>query len=75
MPGGARQQLTFFTEPVHGGIYRPNGGDYVVFLKGIGGEWYQLFRYDAAAKLGIPPSTFDSKIKQPQKVWRHNLYV
>ncbi|MBV8834640.1 MAG: hypothetical protein JO108_36030 [Acidobacteriaceae bacterium] len=61
MPGGARQQLTFFTEPVHGGTYHPNGGDYVVFLKDAGGEWYQLFRYDAAAKLGIPPSTFDSK--------------
>jgi hypothetical protein len=37
-----------------------------------GGEWYQLFRHDAA-KFGIPPSTFDSKIKQPQKAWCHNL--
>jgi hypothetical protein len=47
MPGGARQQLTFFTEPVRGGTYHPNGGDYVVFSKDIGGgEWYQLFRYD-----------------------------
>jgi dipeptidyl aminopeptidase/acylaminoacyl peptidase len=49
MPGGARQQLTFFTEPVYGGKYHPNGGDYIVFSKDIGGgEWYQLFRDDLA---------------------------
>src|SRR6202034_723968 len=47
MPGGARQQLTFFKEPVNGSTYHPNGGDYIVFSKDVGGgEWYQLFRYD-----------------------------
>jgi dipeptidyl aminopeptidase/acylaminoacyl peptidase len=46
-PGGARQQLTFFNEPVRAGTFHPNGGDYIVYLKDIGGgEWYQLFRYD-----------------------------
>jgi Tol biopolymer transport system component len=50
MPGGARQQLTFFREPVYGGSYHPNGGDYIVFSKDVGGgEWYQLFRYDPAS--------------------------
>ncbi len=49
MPGGARQQLTFFPEPVYGGTFHPNGGDYIVFSKDVGGgEWYQLFRYDLA---------------------------
>ena len=49
MPGGARQQLTFFPEPVYGGSYHPNGGDYIVFSKDVGGgEWYQFFRYDPA---------------------------
>ncbi|MBV8807732.1 MAG: S9 family peptidase, partial [Acidobacteriaceae bacterium] len=49
MPGGARQQLTFFPEPVYGGAFHPNGGDYIVFSKDVGGgEWYQLFRYDLA---------------------------
>jgi Tol biopolymer transport system component len=49
MPGGARQQLTFFPEPVYGGKYHPNGGDYIVFSRDVGGgEWYQLFRYDPA---------------------------
>jgi len=47
MPGGARQQLTFFNEPVYGGTFQPTSGDYMVFQKDIGGgEWYQLYRYD-----------------------------
>jgi len=47
MPGGARQQLTFFNEPVYGGTFQPTSGDCVVFQKDIGGgEWYQLYRYD-----------------------------
>jgi dipeptidyl aminopeptidase/acylaminoacyl peptidase len=51
MPGGARQQLTFFTEPVYGGSLHPRGGDYFVFAKDVGGgEWYQLFRYDFATR-------------------------
>ena len=50
MPGGARQQLTFFTEPVYGGRFQPTKGDYMVFQKDIGGgEWYQLYRYDLAS--------------------------
>jgi dipeptidyl aminopeptidase/acylaminoacyl peptidase len=49
MPGGARRQLTFFPEPVHGETFHPKGGDYIVFAKDVGGgEWYQLFRYDMA---------------------------
>jgi dipeptidyl aminopeptidase/acylaminoacyl peptidase len=54
MPGGAREQLTFFTEPVRGGSFHPGsehaeGGDYIVFPKDLGGgEWYQIFRYDVA---------------------------
>ena len=42
-PGGARQQLTFFSDAVTNGRFHPNGGDYIVFSKDIGGgEWYQL---------------------------------
>ena len=49
MPGGARQQLTFFPDAVSNGRFHPNGGDYIVFAKDIGGgEWYQLYRYDIA---------------------------
>jgi dipeptidyl aminopeptidase/acylaminoacyl peptidase len=50
MPGGARQQLTFFPDAVTNGRFHPNGGDYIVFAKDIGGgEWYQLYRYDIAS--------------------------
>src|SRR5712692_3872501 len=48
-PGGERQQLTFFADAVGGGRFHPNGGDYILFAKDIGGgEWYQLYRYDVA---------------------------
>jgi dipeptidyl aminopeptidase/acylaminoacyl peptidase len=48
-PGGARQQLTFFADAVANGTFHPNGGDYIVFSKDIGGgEWFQLYRYDVA---------------------------
>jgi Tol biopolymer transport system component len=49
MPGGERQQLTFFADAVGNGRFHPNGGDYIVFSKDVGGgEWYQLYRYDVA---------------------------
>jgi len=37
MPGGERQQLTFFADAVANGTFHPNGGDYIVFSKDIGG--------------------------------------
>jgi dipeptidyl aminopeptidase/acylaminoacyl peptidase len=47
VPAGARQQLTFFPDPVYGGKFQPSNGDCIVFQKDIGGgEWYQLYRYD-----------------------------
>src|SRR5712691_4822687 len=47
MPGGARQQLTFFPEPVYGASYHPKDGNYLLFQKDVGGgEWFQYFRYD-----------------------------
>jgi hypothetical protein len=47
MPGGARQQLTFFPEPVYGASYHPKDGNYLLFQKDVGGgEWFQFFRYD-----------------------------
>src|SRR5712672_159588 len=47
MPGGARQQLTFFSDPVYGASYYPKDGNYLLFQKDVGGgEWFQYFRYD-----------------------------
>ena len=49
LPGGQRRQLTFFQDAVRVGRFHPNGGDYIVFSKDVGGgEWYQLYRYDVA---------------------------
>ena len=49
MPGGARQQLTFFHEPVYGGSFCPKNGSCMVYSKDVGGgEWFQFFRYDMA---------------------------
>jgi len=46
MPGGARKQLTFFTEPVTSALYEPNG-QYCLFLKDNGGdEFTSIYRYD-----------------------------
>ena len=45
-PGGARTQLTFYTERVANARYRPKSDD-IVFGKDLGGgEWFQLFRRD-----------------------------
>src|SRR5260221_2341398 len=50
MPGGERQQLTCLQDTVASARLHPNGADYVVFAKDIGGgEWYQLYRYESAS--------------------------
>jgi dipeptidyl aminopeptidase/acylaminoacyl peptidase len=49
MPGGARQQLTFSSEPARFASFHPVSGDYIVFQRDSGGgEWFQLYRYDIA---------------------------
>ena len=46
-PGGARSQLTFFSDPVHGAAYPPKDAPWFVFSKDAGGnEFYQFYRYD-----------------------------
>jgi dipeptidyl aminopeptidase/acylaminoacyl peptidase len=68
MPGGERQQLTFFVDAVAGGRFHPNGGDYIVFPKDIGGgEWYQLYRYDVAT--GAVTLLTDGKARNLLGAW------
>lgn len=46
-PGGARRQITFLPEPVAGGSFDPQAGEFVVFMQDTGGgEFFQLYRYD-----------------------------
>src|SRR6202041_3703957 len=48
-PGGARPQLTFFSDRVANAIYSPVNGNSFVFMKDVGGgEFFQLYRYDLA---------------------------
>ena len=68
MSGGARQQLTFYPEPVYGGSFHPNGGDYMVFAKDVGGgEWYQFFRYDFSS--GESTLLTDGKSRNTSAQW------
>jgi dipeptidyl aminopeptidase/acylaminoacyl peptidase len=68
MPGGARQQLTFYAEPVYGGSFHPNGGDYMLFAKDVGGgEWYQFFRYDFSS--GESTLLTDGKSRNTSAQW------
>ena len=68
MPGGARQQLTFFPEPVYGGTFHPNGGDYLLYSKDVGGgEWYQFFRYDLST--GESTLLTDGKSRNTSSRW------
>jgi len=69
-PGGARSQLTFFTDRVLAASYQPTKGDYFLFLKDVGGgEWFQIYRYDLASA----DSTLltDGKSRNLDVVWNH----
>ncbi len=68
VPGGERHQMTFFTDAVRVGRFHPNGGDYIVFPKDIGGgEWYQLFRLDLAT--GNIALLTDGKSRNSMGIW------
>jgi dipeptidyl aminopeptidase/acylaminoacyl peptidase len=67
-PGGERHQLTFYSDAVTNGRFYPNGGDYIVFSKDIGGgEWYQLYRYDL--KTGDVTLLTDGKARNLMGPW------
>jgi dipeptidyl aminopeptidase/acylaminoacyl peptidase len=68
MPGGARRQLTFYADSVTTARFHPNGGDYILFMKDIGGgEWYQLYRYDV--KSGDVTLLTDGKARNLPGPW------
>jgi len=67
-PGGDRHQLTFYSDAVTNGRFHPNGGDYIVFSKDIGGaEWFQLYRYDV--KTGEVTLLTDGKARNLMGPW------
>lgn len=71
IPGGARQQLTFFPEPVYGASYHPKDGNYLLFQKDVGGgEWFQYFRYDVES--GESTLLTDGKSRNTAAHWSSN---
>jgi dipeptidyl aminopeptidase/acylaminoacyl peptidase len=71
MPGGARSQLTFFTDPVVSASFDPVAGDSFIFSKDVGGaEFYQLYRYDLAS--GDITLLTDGKSRNVGAVWAYD---
>jgi dipeptidyl aminopeptidase/acylaminoacyl peptidase len=71
MPGGARRQLTFYPDPVTHAAYDPAAGDSLVFSKDVGGgEFYQLYRLDAAS--GNTTLLTDGKSRNTSSLWSHH---
>ena len=67
MPGGARQQITFFKEPV-GGVSRQPGGRKLVFTRDTGGsEFTQIFMLDPAD--GSTTLLTDGESRNGATVW------
>ena len=71
MPGGARTQLTFFTDPARGAKFSPQDGKSFIFSKDVGGgEFFQLYRYDLAS--GDVTLLTDGKSRNTGAVWDHD---
>jgi dipeptidyl aminopeptidase/acylaminoacyl peptidase len=67
-PGGARQQITFYADSVTSARFHPNGGDYILFMKDIGGgEWFQMYRY--GVKTGDVTLLTDGKARNLPGPW------
>jgi dipeptidyl aminopeptidase/acylaminoacyl peptidase len=70
-PGGARTQLTFFTDRIGGAAFGPKRDDYILFMKDIGGgEWFQIFRYDRGT--GAITMLTDGKSRNLMGAWSEN---
>lgn len=68
IPGGSRNQITFFPERIQGASYQPTTGSYFVFSKDIGGnEFSQLYRFDLdSAKVTL---LTDGKSRNDEGPW------
>src|SRR5439155_163002 len=70
MPGGARTQLTFYSDSVNRAEYSPVKNDSFVFAKDIGGgEVFQIYRYDKAS--GDVTLLTDGKSRNTDAVWSY----
>jgi acetyl esterase/lipase len=68
IPGGARNQLTFYADSVSGAAYSPVSPDHFIFTKDVGGgEFYQIYRFDVAT--GDVTLLTDGKSRNMGPVW------
>jgi dipeptidyl aminopeptidase/acylaminoacyl peptidase len=68
MPGGARTQLTFYTDAVAGASYPPKPQGFFIFSKDVGGgEFFQLYRYDTPS--GDATLLTDGKSRNTSPKW------
>ncbi len=71
MPGGERQQMTFYPDRVLGAEFQPKTGNFFLFQKDVGGgEWYQFYRFDIAS--GNITLLTDGKSRNENPVFAHN---
>ncbi len=72
MPGGARKQLTFFSEPLLGATWEPGQGDRFVFSRDVGGsENYQLYSWEASSgKSLLLTDLAEGKSRNISAVWQ-----
>jgi len=73
IPGGARQQITFFSEPVSGAMVNPDAQRAgFIFRKDVGGsEYYQLFYFDLTD--GSTAMLTDGKSRNGGGVWSNRV--
>jgi dipeptidyl aminopeptidase/acylaminoacyl peptidase len=70
MPGGAREQITFYVDRVMGASYHPTDARYFVLSKDAGGgEFFQYFRYDLDE--GKTTLLTDGKSRNTGARWSH----
>ena len=71
LPGGARTQLTFFSERAGGASFRPKTGEYFIFNRDVGGnEFFQFYRFDVAT--GEMTLITDGKSRNTGGSWSQN---
>lgn len=71
IPGGARTQLTFSSEPSGGAQFNPRDGKTFIFRKDVGGgEFFQFYRFDLAT--GDITLLTDGKSRNTGAVWDHD---
>src|SRR5947207_13669198 len=69
MPGGARQQITFFTDGVAEGLFNPSNVDKSVFSKDTGGGEFSSSTSTTSTKVKITLLTKRGRSRNTGALW------